>query len=202
MSDFSSHITDPSPAVLCRLTRLSVCSRDVLLSSRAVPAIWILLPRLSLCQGSRQPSPLQAQGECHFNICKNINIICIYIWNLLLITFSPCILFFFSSRRWNPPALPCLAMTSAPWVTSVPVALGTPCRVPRAPCPVPWGWGQRSSASSVPLAGSVVAQGWLSWPRPRRVTQGEWHWQPSSAEMGQLRGVFKRFCSDLICWNF
>lgn len=82
----------------------------------------------------------------------------------------------FSSSRWNPPALPCLAMTSAPWATSVPVALVTPCRVPPAPCPAPWGWGQRSSASPALLAGSAVAQGWLSWPRPRCVTQGEWHW--------------------------
>lgn len=81
----------------------------------------------------------------------------------------------FSSPRWNPPALPCLAMTSAPWATSVPVAPGTPCRVPPAPYPAPWAWGQRSSASPAQLGGSAVAQGWLSWHRRCCVTQGEWH---------------------------
>ncbi|XP_068028061.1 proline-rich protein 36-like [Anomalospiza imberbis] len=80
-----------------------------------------------------------------------------------------------SSTGWNPPALPCLAMTSAPWATSVPVAPGTPCRVPPAPCPVPWAWGQKTSASPAQLGGSAVAQAWLSWPRRRCVTQGEWH---------------------------
>lgn len=88
------------------------------------------------------------------------------------------LLLVFSSCRWNPPALPCLAMTSAPWVTSAPVALSTPCRVPPGPCPTPWGCSQRSSASPAHLGGSVVAQGWLSWPRRRCVTRGEWlcHW--------------------------
>ncbi|XP_063274108.1 skin secretory protein xP2-like isoform X2 [Prinia subflava] len=82
-----------------------------------------------------------------------------------------------SSTGWNPPALPCLAMTSAPWATSAPVAAGSPCRAPLAPCPAPWGWGQSSSASPARLAGSAGAQGWLSWPRPRCVTQAMFAWK-------------------------
>lgn len=60
------HVIDSCTDLLCRPSHwhcFPVYFRHVLFSTRSITAFWILQFRLSLCHGSHQPSPLQAQGE-------------------------------------------------------------------------------------------------------------------------------------------